>query len=114
MEYLRDGSIDEAAPQKETSEAIAIIDSGEEKELNPGDAAVELQTPEAWSDLDEIKKGTGGKLLNWLKVIGNNKKISQSEWVVFIQFLSEKKVLPCAVLLLGLIYASVAANFYFE
>ena len=27
---------------------------------------------------------------------------------------SEKKVLPCAVLLVGLIYTAVAATFYFE
>ena len=27
---------------------------------------------------------------------------------------SEKKVLPCAVLLVGLIYTAIAANFYFE
>ena len=71
MEYLRDGSIDEAAPQKETSEAIAVIDSGEEKE-----SAIELQTPEAWPDQkDEVEKQTSEKWLNWLKVIGNHKRM---------------------------------------
>ena len=37
-----------------------------------------------------------------------------SERFIKALFISEKKVLPCAVFLLGVIYSFVSANFYFE
>ena len=33
---------------------------------------------------------------------------------VYQILISEKKVLPCAVLLVGIIYTAIAANLYFE
>ena len=53
------------------------------------------------------------KWLTWFKFIGELHKwgmIYISER--FIQFLSEKKVLFCVVLLLGGLYSAVAAHFY--
>ena len=51
MEFLRNGSIDEAEPTtEETSKDIAIVDSGGEKGSSPADSAVELDKPEAWSE----------------------------------------------------------------
>ena len=73
MEFLRDESVDKAESQtEETSKDIAIVDSGGEKESIPGDSAVELDKPEAWSDHQQggTKKGTIGNWLNWLKIIG--------------------------------------------
>ena len=87
MEYLRDGSIDEAAPQKETSKAIAIIESAEEKE-----SAVELQAPEAWPDQkDEAEEGTSEKWLNWLKVIGNHGKYYRKEKLCSFNFFQRRR-----------------------
>ena len=34
--------------------------------------------------------------------------------IIDVQFISEKKVLPSAVLLLGVMYTAAAATFYFE
>ena len=74
MEFLRDESVDEAESQtKETSKDVGIIHSGGEKGSNPGNSAVELDKPEAWSDHQKggTKKGTIG---NWLKVIGRRRE----------------------------------------
>ena len=72
MEFLRDGSIDEAEFPTETPKDIAVINSGGEKGSNPADFAVELDKPEACFDHQKegTKKGTIG---NWLKVIGRHR-----------------------------------------
>ena len=60
MEFLRDGSIDEAESPRENSNDIAIINSGRERGSSPVDVAAafdiafdfsnEFKTPEAWPD----------------------------------------------------------------
>ena len=85
MEFLRDGSIDEAESPRENSNDIAIIDSGRERGSSPADVAFafdfafdlsnEFETPEAWSDHQEkVKTGTNGRWLDWLKVIGKQRE----------------------------------------
>ena len=77
MEFLRDESIDEAESQtKETWKDVSIIDSGGKKGSNPGDSAVELDKPEAWSDHHQegTRKRTMGSWLNWLKVVGRSRE----------------------------------------
>ena len=109
MEFLRDEDIGKFESVTETSEDKPIIDSGAQTES--GDPSVELETPEAWPDhQDKNNKETNGKRLRWLHVIGKDRYITK----IFSIQISEKKVLPFAVLLLGGIYAAVAAIFYFQ
>ena len=64
-EFLRDGSLNEDESSTETSEDIAII--------NSGDSAAGLENPEAWPDQQgEIKRDRSVNWLNWLKVIGGS------------------------------------------
>ena len=108
MEFLKDDPIEEAGSPKETSKAIRNAE-GEKPED-------ELETSEAWPHGEfERQKKTSGKWLNLLKVIGK-----QEEWCtidiseVNSVSISEKKVLPWAVLLVGILYSAVAVYFYFE
>ena len=65
--------------------------------------------------LDSFEKtstGSGsGKWLNRLKVVG---EYMYTEFNAHYISFSEKKVLPFAVLLVGMLYTAIAARFYFE
>ena len=112
MEFLRDEDINKVESLTQISEDKTIIDSGAETESRLGDPAVEIETPEAWPDNQGRGNGeTSGKRLRWLYVVGENRDFLRG---LFIFLISEKKVVPFAVLLVGAIYAAVAAIFYFE
>ena len=112
MEFLRDEDINKVESLTETSNDKTIIDSGAETESRLGDPAVELETPEAWPDNQgRDNKETSGKRLRWLHIIGENASDIRDLYSIVI---SEKKILPFVVLLLGGMYAAVAAIFYFE
>ena len=111
MEFLRDEDIEKVESVTETSNDESIIDSGAEMESRLGDPAVELETPETMPDNQGRKnKDTNGKRLRWLHFIGEHKDIQE----VYLLLFSEKKILPFTVLLVCLMYAAVAAIFYFE
>ena len=76
-----------------------------------GDSAVELETPVARRDHLQEKRESG-KYLKWLKVIG--KLLFDKSGRVYYILISEKKVLPFAVLLVAMMYTAIAAIFYFE
>ena len=110
MEFLRDEDVNKVDSMTQTSDDKAIIDSGAEMESRLGDPAVDLETPEAWPDHQgRDNKEKSGKRLRWLHIIGeyNIREINSI-------LISEKKILPFAVLLVGIIYAAVAAIFYLE
>ena len=66
MEALRDESSDEGDSLGETSKDVGIVST-----RKGSNSEVELETPEVWLDHQgEIKKGTNGKWLSWLKIIG--------------------------------------------
>ena len=112
MEFLREDDID-GVESPEVSKDIAIINSADKKGSTPGDFAVELEKPEAWPDHKSgARKETSDKWLYWLKVIGKHRHALIRE--VHSSSISEKKVLPFAVLLIGGLYLAVAANFYLE
>ena len=112
MEFLRDEDMNKVDPVTETSSDKTIIDSGAETESRLGDPAVELETPEAWPDNQGRGNGeTSGKRLRWLYVVGENRDFLRG---LFIFLISEKKVVPFAVLLVGAIYSVVAAIFYLQ
>ena len=78
MEYLRDENINKVDSVTETSEEKTTMVSEAEAESR---LAVELETPEAWTDnkdrsslkadnQDRSDKKTNGKRLIWLHVIG--------------------------------------------
>ena len=108
MEFLKDDPIEEAGSPKETSKAIRNAE-GEKPED-------ELETSEAWPHGKcGLQKKTSGKWLNLLKIIGKREAwctIDISE--VNSVSISEKKVLPWAVLLVGILYSAVAVYFCFE
>ena len=117
MEFLRDEDINKIESLIESSEGKAIIDSGAETESRLGDPAVELETPEAWPDNQgRDNKETSGKRLRWLHIIGENIEYFSRYYYqeIYLILISEKKILPFTVLLVGAIYAIVAAIFYFQ
>ena len=68
MEFLRDEDM-----TKVESVTDAKTDPEDETESRLGDPAVELETPEAWSDHQDKsrnRKEASGKRLIWLQVIG--------------------------------------------
>ena len=100
-------SLDSPGPETSTT-------SGSDDVSGLGDSAVELETPVARRDhLQE--KGESGKYLKWLKVIGKCiKNMFEKSGRVYYILISEKKVLPSAVLLVAMMYTAIAAIFYFE
>ena len=61
------------------------------------------------------EKMESGKYLKWLKVIGKCiKNMFEKSGRVYYILISEKKVLPSAVLLVAMMYTAIAAIFYFE
>ena len=117
MELLRDEDIEKVESLTETSEDNGIMDSGADPESRLGDpAAVKLETPEAWPDhQSRINIETSAKWVIWLHIIGENREyFFQISTNRSISLFSEKRVLPFAVLLVGVVYAAVAAIFYFE
>ena len=113
MEFLRDDDINKVESVTETSENKEIIDSGAETESRLGEPAVEVETPEAWPEhQDRNNTETRGKRLRWLHIIGN--KTTSNIRKVNLILISEKRILPFAVLLVTAIYTTVAAIFYFE
>ena len=108
MESLRDEEVDSLTG---SSDVKAIIDSGAESGSRLGDPVVELETPDAWPEhQSRNKKETSDKRVRLFRVIGEQRQYFQKGFYS----ISEKKVLPFAVLLLGAIYTAVAAMFYFE
>ena len=116
MEFLRDEEIDKVKSVTEASSDKTILDSGAETESRLGDSAVELEAPEAWPDnqgRDNIRE-TSGKRLRWLHIIGENREYIKHIKEIYSILISEKKILPFAVLFACVIYAAIAAVFYFE
>ena len=110
MESLRDEEVDSLTG---SSDVKAIIDSGAESGSRLGDPVVELETPDAWpAHQSRNKKETSDKRVRLFRVIGEQRQYFQKG--LYSISISEKKVLPFAVLLLGAIYTAVAAMFYFE
>ena len=110
MESLRDEEVDSLTG---SSDVKAIIDSRAESGSILGDPAVELETPDAWpAHQSRNKKETSDKRVRLFRVIGEQRQYFQKGF--YSISISEKKVLPFAVLLLGAIYAAIAAMFYFE
>ena len=117
MEFLRDEHADKV--ESETSDDIdkTITDSGAETESRFEDPVIELETPDAWPDHQgRDNKETSGKRLRWLHIIGENiEYFSRYHYQeIYLILISEKKILPFTVLLVGAIYAIVAAIFYFQ
>ena len=111
MEFLRfrdmDGvefSLDSPGPETSTT-------TGSDDVSGLGDSADELETPVARRDhLQE--KGESGKYLKWLKVIG--KLLFDKSGRAYYISISEKRVLPFAVLLVGMMYTAIAVTVYFK
>ena len=115
MEFLRNKDITKVESLTEPSNDKT--DSGAEVESKLGDPVVELETTETWPDhQDRISKETSCRRIIWLHVIGENTEIFFRIDIreVYFILISEKKILPSAVLLVAAIYAAVAVVFYFE
>ena len=78
------------------------------------EVSVEHEAPVARRD-HLREKMESGKYLKWLKVIGKCiKNMFEKSGRVYYILISEKKVLPSAVLLVGMMYTAIAIIFYFE
>ena len=75
------------------------------------EVSVEHEAPVARHDHLREKRESG-KYLKWLKVIG--KLLFGKSGRVYYISLSEKRVLPFAVLLVGMMYTAIAVTVYFE
>ena len=132
MEYLREVTEE---TDKNSCEAKERPDQ-EVKKNNQGTSATEMpdmttttsKMPENTADIEVIpawpavqKKENDGNLAK-LKVFGEKRstKVHKHDYICAYFFfeasrsVSEKKVLPSAVLFAGLVYAAVAVAFYFE
>ena len=111
MEFMSDENVDGAESPSQAPKEIRSSSEGDDKILSLG----ELETAEAWPEqLGELekKRTRNGQWLHCLKVLG--RQTDNFQMCSFSNSIAEKKVLPCAVLIVSMIYTSVAATFYFE
>ena len=112
MEYLREEVVEKDEEEETASyknRTIVVGKSSDKSETSSEDVEVS-QPSEGWTE-----QGRKVSLVDRIKKIG---KIQYGIyiWPIFDTNptdISEKKVLPATVLIIGLIYASIAATFYF-
>ena len=89
----------------------------EDKGSRPGNATLEVtsvETAKAWSDQSERK--VSYQWISGLKMLGELILYTKKRMVgaTTCDAISEKKVLPAAVLLIGIVYVVVALSLYFS
>ena len=111
MEYLREETV-EKEEKTETATCrvgtIALGESSDKEKTSTEDVEVS-QAIEAWTGLEKKE--------SWVDRIKTMGKIQY--WIYVSKFLtptdiSEKRVLPCTVLIIVMAYGAIAAMFYFD